>query len=125
MSTKRTGDRAVSPRSAKLPRPTRPTFLRIRLPNQYTDILPDLLLLDCRLDHVHKNNSHRSYLYTLAALILELSRENLHLYCTLDGIDTEDDDPSWTVVEDNQTVSEGGVYLCRPLFRTLSLSQNC
>jgi hypothetical protein len=125
MSTKRTGDLVVSPRPAKLPRLTRPTFLQIRLPNQYIDILPDLLLLDCRLDHVHKNNSHRSYLYTLAALILDLSREDLHLYCTLDGLDTEDDDPSWTVVEDSQTFSEGGVYLCRPLSGMLFSSQHC
>ena len=101
----------------KIPQQTsHPSFLKIRLPNDYRLILPDLLLLDVnRVDYVQANGNSAQYLYRLISLVLDQSEDQIRLYTTSCGMDIADDDDSWEYVANDNTEYQGGVFLCKPL----------
>src|SRR5579859_320933 len=93
----------------------RPSFLKIRLPNEYRALLPDLLLLDvARVDYVQANGKSARYLYRVIGLVLDQSEDQIRLYTTPSGTDVEDDNDSWNSVANDDKEYEGGVFLCRP-----------
>jgi hypothetical protein len=94
---------------------TRPTFLQIRLPNEYRGLLSDLLLLDvARVEYVQANGNTAQYLYKVLSILLDKVEEELQLYTTPSGRDASDDDSSWNFIPNDEQKYQGGSYLCRP-----------
>ena len=94
----------------------RPSFLKIRLPNEYRALLPDLLLLDvARVDYVQANGKSARYLYRVIALVPDQCEDQIRLYTTPSGTDVDDNNDCWDFVANDDSEYEGGVFLCRPL----------
>ena len=93
-----------------------PSYLRIRLPKNYTDLLEDLLLLDVnRVEYVQYNSNTNSYLYYICALILDVDVSDIALYRSISSEDADDEfDESWTKVTPTVEELRGGFYRCVP-----------
>lgn len=96
-------------------RSQRPTYLKIRLPNDYRVLLPDLLLLDVdRVEYVQCNGNTAQYLYKVLSILLDKPDEELQVFTTPSGSDAADDNTSWNSIPNDEQEYEGGSYLCRP-----------
>ena len=91
-------------------------YLRIWLPELHKIILPDLeLIYVSSIDIIRCNSSGKCYLYKICSLILDCSSNELKLFLTKSGIDCDDNnDPSWYIIENDQSHFEGRTYLCKP-----------
>lgn len=94
----------------------RPSYLRVRLPTDYTDLLEDLLLLDVnKVEYVQNNSNSNSYLYYICGLILDLEITAITLYRSNSSKDADDaDDDCWIKVMSDKEQLLGGVYRCNP-----------
>ena len=93
----------------------RPLYLKVRLPKTYENLLPDLLLFDVAdVAYVRQNSPNSSYLYTITSYVLDRSPDEIQLWATKDRSDAEDDEEVWSVVADDETEYESGVYVCYP-----------
>lgn len=93
-----------------------PSYLRVRLPIDCTDLLEDLLLLDVnRVEYVQNNSNSNAYLYDICALILDLDVTDITLYRSNSSEDADDeDDDCWIKVMLNKEQLLGGFYRCIP-----------
>jgi hypothetical protein len=101
----------------------RPDHLIIRLPHDYIDILPDLHLIDVPVKVVKFVDKRQSYLYRICSLILDCRINDIAISTTASGIDTDDTDCAWELVDCNDKPFDGGVYLCQPA-RSICTFQN-
>jgi hypothetical protein len=94
----------------------RPKYLKVRLPKTYENLLPDLLIFDVAdVAFVQQNNPKSSYLYAITSCVLDRSPDEIQLWATKDGSDAEDEDEVWSVVANDETEYESGVYVCYPI----------
>jgi hypothetical protein len=94
----------------------RPLYLKVRLPKTYENLLPDLLIFDVAdVAYVQQNSPKSSYLYAITSCVLDRSPDEIQLWATKDGSDAEDEDEVWSVVANDETEYESGVYVCYPI----------
>ena len=107
-----------NPPDESSPKHCQQSFLTIRLPNQYNNILPDLILFDIgSVEYIRSVDKSSSYLYYICALVLDTTTEKIKLLHTNTcPVPSDDNDDAWTEVPDDETEFDAGVYLCRPLF---------
>ena len=103
-------------KNARYEPPDEPSYLRIRLPKNYTDLLEDLFLLDVnRVEYVQYNSNTNSYLYYICALILDMDVSDIALYRSISSDDADDEfEESWTKVTRAGGELRGGFYRCVP-----------
>jgi hypothetical protein len=94
----------------------RPLYLKVRLPKTYKNLLPDLLIFDVAdVAYVQQNSPKSSYLYAITSCVLDRSPDEIQLWTTKDGSDAEDEEEVWSVVANDGTEYESGVYVCYPI----------
>jgi len=65
--------------------------------------------------YVRQNSPNSSYLYAITSYVLDRSPDEIQLWATKDGSDAEDDEEVWSVVANDETEYESGVYVCYPI----------
>lgn len=94
----------------------RPLYLKVRLHKTYENLLPDLLLFNvAEVAYVRQNSPKSSYLYAITSCVLDRSPDEIQLWATKDGSDADDDEEVWSVVANDETEYESGVYVCYPI----------
>lgn len=93
---------------------SRPVYLVVRLPSEYSSLLPALSLLQVEsVDYLRRNDPTSTYLYFLCSLILDLQPEEIDLFTTASGYEPEID-KEWVICERGNNPYPGGTYLCQP-----------
>jgi hypothetical protein len=92
------------------------SYLRIRLPADYVDVLPDLLLIDVdNAEYVKKNSNTHKYLHEICSLLLDIHPTELTLYRSKQFDDVPDsDEDSWLRISADEVEIDAGYYLCVP-----------
>ena len=90
-------------------------WLRMRLEERLTSILPDLLLDIDDVSYIQYNDKRNSYLYTICAMILDCQSNQIEIYCTPDGLDHKNGE-DWNLLKNSDSEEyKAGTYMCKCL----------